>query len=791
MLSSLEQILADAVLDADIYPPPDIASGPSNTAMITGATGFLGRYVLARLLQHTDQDLILLARSKADQTAQDRVKAILAEIDIDLGDYGDRVQILEGDVGQDDFGLDPVTYQACANAVVAIYHRSAAVDWVRDYGRLRRVNVEGVRHMIRFACTARRKRIVFSSSIAVCMFNTPHGEMSEYTPVLPHIADMPLGYARSKAVAESLLHQCADRGVPVTVVRPPLISGHSISGHSNPSDIFAALLEASIVTGQGPDTDWIFDITPVDYVAQVLTDVPQGRQTWQVLNLKQGNAHSWENLLTWINLHGYRVRRVATDVWIQSLFGDAVARGLMLYSQRQYFAGRPPRAGESAWVRPFEAYLADSYATVDGDQTVGLLAGLGIEAPDINIDVLYGYFRDLRRVGVLPERGPAHRDGADALEVKAFLAANNARRIGKQSGIMNQLAATQKQQSAGVWVFGGTSGGARQVVKVAAQPGVLRDQSAVLASTVSPKLGELFRRFGDPFELEQCGLRERAFYENPPVGLRKFLPQVDATDGLGALEQSCLVMEYLPAADRNENRSWIRSTDPEFTDVIEGMASVHAAGFAQKDTLEKQIKPVTTPNAQRMLQMLPLWEELAKVAAPTFARFGGTEAGVLNQSILGSLADWWLQYELLPRTLIHNDFNPRNFVLRHTGNSPRLCLYDWEIAAIGPPQRDLAELLCFTWSTGAGVDHLRDTLEKSRHLLRTETGHCISRGNWCHGFRMALQYFFISRLPLYTLIKNLTPLPFLPRLIANSEEIFALAQVLDGRISDVVQKNYL
>ena len=63
------------------------------------------------------------------------------------------------------------------------------------------------------------------------------------------------------------------------------------------------------------------------------------------------------------------------------------------------------------------------------------------------------------------------------------------------------------------------------------------------------------------------------------------------------------------------------------------------AGFAQRDMLEKQIKPVTTPNAQRMLQMLPLWEELAKVAAPTFARFGGTEAGVLNQSILGSLQE--------------------------------------------------------------------------------------------------------------------------------------------------------
>lgn len=56
-----------------------------------------------------------------------------------------------------------------------------------------------------------------------------------------------------------------------------------------------------------------------------------------------------------------------------------------------------------------------------------------------------------------------------------------------------------------------------------------------------------------------------------------------------------------------------------------------------------------------------------------------------------------------PCTLIHNDCNPRNICLRKSPSQVkderefcRLCLYDWELAAIDVPQRDLAEFLTFT-----------------------------------------------------------------------------------------------
>ena len=64
--------------------------------------------------------------------------------------------------------------------------------------------------------------------------------------------------------------------------------------------------------------------------------------------------------------------------------------------------------------------------------------------------------------------------------------------------------------------------------------------------------------------------------------------------------------------------------------------------------------------------------------------------------IAGSVGEWWKEIEKMPRTLVHNDFNPRNIAFRRTAEGPVLCAYDWELATLHLPQHDLAELLGFT-----------------------------------------------------------------------------------------------
>lgn len=62
-----------------------------------------------------------------------------------------------------------------------------------------------------------------------------------------------------------------------------------------------------------------------------------------------------------------------------------------------------------------------------------------------------------------------------------------------------------------------------------------------------------------------------------------------------------------------------------------------------------------------------------------------------------------------PLTLIHNDCNPRNICLRKSERTSeeekhRTCLYDWELATLDVPQRDVVEFLAFVLSPSSSQD---------------------------------------------------------------------------------------
>lgn len=82
-----------------------------------------------------------------------------------------------------------------------------------------------------------------------------------------------------------------------------------------------------------------------------------------------------------------------------------------------------------------------------------------------------------------------------------------------------------------------------------------------------------------------------------------------------------------------------------------------------------------------------------------------------------------------PSTLIHNDCNPRNLCLRkhpvqlkEPGEVCTLCLYDWELATIDVPQRDLAEFLTFTLSPATPIDVRVELIDFYRCCLEGFSG---------------------------------------------------------------------
>jgi aminoglycoside phosphotransferase (APT) family kinase protein len=139
-----------------------------------------------------------------------------------------------------------------------------------------------------------------------------------------------------------------------------------------------------------------------------------------------------------------------------------------------------------------------------------------------------------------------------------------------------------------------------------------------------------------------------------------------------------------------------------------------------------------------------------------------------------SIDKWWQPLEQQPRTLIHNDFSPRNVALRQDDHGFRLCAYDWELATPGPPQRDLAEFLCFVLHPGVSLHEVDCLVERHRHLLETAAATSIPRDPWREGFRSALADLLIDKLAFYALVNRVRSQPYLPRVLRTWQRLFTL-----------------
>ncbi len=786
------RMLADAVLPEAIRPQSPACAASPRLALLTGACGFLGRQVARELLRTTDLRLICLARDKADESAAARVARIFAGIGISPAELEQRVEVRVGDVALPDLGLDAADYADLAGQLDAIYHCAALVDWVRSYRQLYRMNVGGVLNMIRLACHGRAKRLLFVSSIAVCYARGGPERIDEDTDMLPCIGGMPLGYARSKCVAEALLRQAAARGVPVSVLRPALIAGDAATGESSPTDLIAALIQGCVASGMAMDTDWLLDCVPVDFVARVMARTPQGETNFQVLNLMHARPRHWRELILWMNLHGYRVDLVASDDWIRQLFDEGRARGYLLYPQRRFFSGvAGGTSTETRTPRPYEAYLADGQRRIDTSRTRALLRAHGLHEAALDTDLLHAYFAYYRRAGVLPRRArePEESVPLDAIlggdwqpEAKTGVQLNwlqaTRTRIGGDDGLLSEIAAARLGGSVGLWrlEFDATDAAdapSRAVLKAKVDDRLIQDLTVQLAGVCSPELGRLFGQYRDALGLAGCHERELALHELDAPGLRRHMPACLGIQRNAALGRWALLLEYLPEAE--SGHACPRADAAEMATLLNGLAAIHAFGYRREAELAALPWLTAMPEPARMLEMTPLWRELADFAAPWFVAWCGEAIRTVQADCIASLDDWWPRLRAMPASLIHNDFNPRNLVLRQVDGHTRLCAYDWELATLGAPQHDLAELLCFTWHGDLRERDLSALLDAHRDALAAASGQPIDALEWRAGFALALRHLLINRLAMYTLMHRFRPLAYLPEVMRNWLRLHAIA----------------
>jgi dihydroflavonol-4-reductase len=171
--------------------------------LITGATGFLGKYLVDEFLS-SGYEVRILVRNASERTLP----------------WGKLVEVVDGDIN------DILSLEKAVEGVDAVIHSAAMVSfWRKKREELMHVNVNGTANVVNACLDEGVSQLVHVSSIAaIGNTNSFDKLITEETPWLPEHAKS--GYALSKRRAEMEIHRGISEGLALAVmINPALILG--------------------------------------------------------------------------------------------------------------------------------------------------------------------------------------------------------------------------------------------------------------------------------------------------------------------------------------------------------------------------------------------------------------------------------------------------------------------------------------------------------------------------------------------------------------------------------------
>ncbi|MFI6362109.1 carboxylic acid reductase [Nocardia sp. NPDC050630] len=398
---SLEKFIDETTLAAAGELPP--TAQPPRTVLLTGANGYLGRFLCLEWLQRLSEQgakLICLVRGRDTADAQRRLDEVFDSGDPELLHHyralaEGTLEVLAGDIGEPNLGLSESDWRRLAASVDMVVHPAALVNHVLPYEQLFGPNVVGTAEVIRLALTARLKPITYLSTVSVKDQIDPavfaeDGDIRAMSAVRRLGDGYANGYGNSKWAGEVLLRQAHDLcGLPVTVFRSDMILAHSrFAGQLNVADMFTRLLLSLLATGVAPKSFYETDIDgnrqrahydglPADFTAQAITALggraTSGFETFDVRNAHDDDGISLDELIDWLIESGCRIDRIDDyDEWFSRF--ETALRALpeqqrkhsvlpLLHAYRQ--PGSPSRGVVP--VGKFQAAVRAGHLGVDND----------------------------------------------------------------------------------------------------------------------------------------------------------------------------------------------------------------------------------------------------------------------------------------------------------------------------------------------------------------------------------------------------------------------------------------
>ena len=375
----------DATLSDSIRPVGSTTADEPASILLTGATGYLGSFLLHELLTTTAADVYCIVRADNEGHAFGRIRAKLSSYGLWEDSFTMRVVPVLGDMTRRGLGLTPVAFDELAERCDLVLHGAANVNFLFPYRALKAANVTAAVDMLRLASTGRQKPFHFVSTIGI--FLSPDhagGVISESDPlsVLPERAN---GYSQTKWVAERLMMAARERGIPVTIHRPGFVGWHSRTGVMNDKDFVTGILDASLALGRAPDVSMTLDVAPVDYVVRAMAWLAaRASSAGKTYHLNNPEPWTWRSVVEAFRSEGAMLEWVSYERWRSELSQRRES------ALNRFATMLPERVDEAGSI--FTALSAPP--TFEFDAVKSDLAGSGITCGGLDANLVAAFFRN-------------------------------------------------------------------------------------------------------------------------------------------------------------------------------------------------------------------------------------------------------------------------------------------------------------------------------------------------------------------------------------------------------------
>ncbi len=386
-----------------------VESGEPGSILLTGATGFLGAFLLEELLQQTSADIYCLVRADNTKIGKLRIQNNLEYYGIWNENFISRIIPVLGDLSQPQLGLANEEFQTLASKVDIIYHSAASLNFVVPYYALKPINVLGTQEILRLACQTKIKPVHYISSISVFESTAYANQVVTESDSLVHSEGIYMGYSQSKWVAEKLVMAARDRGLPVCIYRPPLIAGHSETGAWYTDDFICRVIKGGIQMGSVPSLDIWLDISPVDYVSKAIVYLSRHNESLgKAFHLMNPHGIHWSQFVDWMKSFGYPVQSIPYENWQLQLNKSGCCAENPLYPLLPFFIQKWSKE-ELTMPNLYEKSHRPQFSV---DNTLAALSGSNIVCPPVDSQLLHIYFSYFIRSGFLAQ--PIVRQGIDS-----------------------------------------------------------------------------------------------------------------------------------------------------------------------------------------------------------------------------------------------------------------------------------------------------------------------------------------------------------------------------------------